>query len=592
VKDFAIKECVVMKRNKIVSFLLMFVMLIGQTTGASATEMELKAKKKITLNKKKVKLKVGQRIKLKANKKVKWISKNKKIATVSAKGVVKAKKVGRVKIVAKKGKLKAVCLVNVVKKSSDGRAFYKQLEADCPLALVDIEDAKIGKTIRFGEYEQDGYKKNGKEPIRWRVLDKKDDKLFVQSEVILDMQPYNDKQTKVTWETCSVRSWLNDEFFTQAFNEDEQKRIFTTRNVNTGYSGYISYADGGNSTEDKVFLLSWEELNKYYEEDEYPDDGQIKSPVTYASYFARQKGATEYDEDHSGSSSWILRNSSIYNEGVMFITWYYFADDGKAVSSKDGIRPAMWITNGTENVSQTIYEPVAVEPEKEVQNVPAIENQIIPFEQVTKENVKEGDVITFGEYWQSDNNNDGIADKNDAKEPIQWRVISIDKDKGQLYVMSEKGLDCQPFHNEKRKISWESCSLREWLNNEFVNSAFSVDEQKKILITDNAAVQDKVFLLSYDEVVFKYKFAGPENKDLYRRCQATEYCKAQGAWVGINEGRKGNCFWWLRTMASFDNKAELVSPFGEIVLAFWGEGDIINEKDNAVRPAMRLSLKG
>lgn len=33
------------------------------------------------------------------------------------------------------------------------------------------------------------------------------------------------------------------------------------------------------------------------------------------------------------------------------------------------------------------------------------------------------DCVYFGNYWQDDTNGDGLANKNDAKKPIKWRVL-------------------------------------------------------------------------------------------------------------------------------------------------------------------------
>ena len=70
----------------------------------------------------------------------------------------------------------------------------------------------VGETIVFGAYEQDNDTSNGAEPIEWSVLAKEDDRILVISQYALDCQPYNKKNESVIWETCSLRSWLNDIF--------------------------------------------------------------------------------------------------------------------------------------------------------------------------------------------------------------------------------------------------------------------------------------------------------------------------------------------------------------------------------------------
>ena len=73
-------------------------------------------------------------------------------------------------------------------------------------------DKKVGHYVSFGKYEQDNNTSNGKEKIEWLVLEVKDGKALVISKYALDCKPYNTSSTNVTWETCSLRNWLNNDF--------------------------------------------------------------------------------------------------------------------------------------------------------------------------------------------------------------------------------------------------------------------------------------------------------------------------------------------------------------------------------------------
>ncbi len=129
--------------------------------------------------------------------------------------------------------------------------------------ITDIADAKKGSIITFGSYEQDGNIDNGKEPIRWIVLSRTDTELFVLSKYGLDIHAYNDEETKVTWRTCSLRKWLNNDFYNEAFEYAEKKQIKKTKLKNGNNPEYGT--KGGKTTKDKVFVLSWEEIeNKSY----------------------------------------------------------------------------------------------------------------------------------------------------------------------------------------------------------------------------------------------------------------------------------------------------------------------------------------
>ena len=134
---------------------------------------------------------------------------------------------------------------------------------------------EVGDYIIFGCYEQDNNFENGAEPIEWQVLDVQDGKAFIVSRFVLDSKEYQIGEwwTEATWETCSLRKWLNDDFLKSSFSLDEQNIILSCELENTdSYSG----ADGGNNTEDKIFLLSVEEAEKYfsseYERDCWPTD--------------------------------------------------------------------------------------------------------------------------------------------------------------------------------------------------------------------------------------------------------------------------------------------------------------------------------
>ena len=85
-----------------------------------------------------------------------------------------------------------------------------------------------GSTIMFGHYEQDSIISNGKESIEWLVLEVENNRAFLISKYILDAQPYNDVQAEVSWETCTLRAWMNNTFLNEAFSPAEQAAIVTT----------------------------------------------------------------------------------------------------------------------------------------------------------------------------------------------------------------------------------------------------------------------------------------------------------------------------------------------------------------------------
>ena len=112
------------------------------------------------------------------------------------------------------------------------------------------------------------------EPIKWRVLSVEGDDAFLMADQNLDCRQYNEKQMRTTWERCTLRSWLNgygedqnslkqnyseDNFLNNAFTETERNAIMTVPVENT--RNPIYFTDGGNNTVDRVYLLSYDELN-------------------------------------------------------------------------------------------------------------------------------------------------------------------------------------------------------------------------------------------------------------------------------------------------------------------------------------------
>lgn len=94
----------------------------------------------------------------------------------------------------------------------------------------------------------------------WYVLDKVDGKSLLLSEKVLEMRPYNDVDEAMTWETCSLRAYLNGEFY-NSFPAEERAKIAEVTNQNRANAKYA--ISGGNDTVDKVFLLSLEEAELY-----------------------------------------------------------------------------------------------------------------------------------------------------------------------------------------------------------------------------------------------------------------------------------------------------------------------------------------
>lgn len=200
-------------------------------------------------------------------------------------------------------------------------------ETTDPLAILEE-----GNIFAFGSYEQDGNTHNGPEDIEWIVLEKQEDRILVISRQILDCQSYHRQWDSVTWETCSIRSWLNSTFYNAAFEKEEQERILTTA-VHTEPNPKFSIS-GGRDTEDKLFFLSLGELNRYF----YSDDGRMCRATQYALNQNAYEGAT-------GGSWWLLRTPGDKTSKVMSVNsdGSIDHDGGDVTSTRSGVRPVMWL---------------------------------------------------------------------------------------------------------------------------------------------------------------------------------------------------------------------------------------------------------
>ncbi len=212
----------------------------------------------------------------------------------------------------------------------------------------------IGNYYTFGKYEQNNNLSDGKEDIKWLILDKQDDKVLLVSEYALDCKKYNEKYADVTWETCSLRKWLNDNFLKSSFSEQEQSQIALTTLENKANSE--TNTPGGNNTDDKIFLLSEEEYNKYSENGLL----YICDPTDYAVANGGfiSDGSGEDGAANKGSTMWWLRTPGFYQSSAMLIITDGLKKDGAPVNSiwveNDDeeielgytVRPAMWVTVG------------------------------------------------------------------------------------------------------------------------------------------------------------------------------------------------------------------------------------------------------
>lgn len=232
-------------------------------------------------------------------------------------------------------------------------------------------------------------------------------------------------------------------------------------------------------------------------------------------------------------------------------------------------------------------------------------DEIEKIEEIKKQkgvNLDELDTIRFGKYQQNENN---VSD-------IEWIVLEKKGDKALL--MSKYILDCKIFDKKKDCISWEKCSLRKWLNKDFINKAFSKGEQELIVETNlnnnfnskwentkGSVTKDKLFCLSTTEIENYYKDE-KKNKNYYLNkflaTRATPYTVINSniyIFAERNEWYVGNSYFWTRSTSKIVNNnnkivvGSLIMPVNED--GTFAGGWVSNSDYIGVRPVMWVKIK-
>lgn len=510
------------------------------------------------------------------------------------------------------------------------------------------------------------------EPVQWRVLSNINDELFVMAEKILATRAFN--VYNGTWETCTIRTWLNNDFYNTAFSSTEQTKIRTSTVVNNDNPWYGT--DGGNDTNDKLFLLSSSDVtNPAYGFGPASISSGDPARRAQGSDFAKSGGLlVENDGYYIGDAGWWLRTPGYYAYDACYVTAGFFdANFYKDVSTKYiGVRPAfkMDITYqqtfdaaGGSGSASSRMEPGATLTAPAVTRagftfagwspeVPATvpEADATYTAQWISNALTTGDTIEFGSYPQTRVTDAGlIAALNDLVgphnttityggskyqavilseyksfwagttgsvsnsnqpingyyvgniywfkiEPIQWRVLS--NTNGELFVVAQNILDSREYHLLFNNVTWETCTLRSWLNDDFYSAAFNLTEQARIktsaLINDDNPwygteggnlTNDKLFLLSYGDVMTPaLGFGSGTGGDTARQAWGSDYAKCQG--LGVSDTGE----WRLRSPGNVGNWAGEVRFLGDLYFEGGSSGDGVHTTYVGVRPAFKMDL--
>lgn len=195
---------------------------------------------------------------------------------------------------------------------------------------------QIGDMIHFGNYD-------------WRVLDVQNKRALIISEYIIEHRPYHDAYVDITWADCSLRKYLNHDFYGE-FSESDQAKIISVTNKNLDNQWYGT--NGGSDTADSIFLLSIEEATCKYFGD---SSALLYSPKKNKRYWFERK-----DENNSKRTAstkkgiwwWWLRSPGrvgvkaayVHGDGNIGIQGNNILkgniSDGRCTG---GVRPALWL---------------------------------------------------------------------------------------------------------------------------------------------------------------------------------------------------------------------------------------------------------
>ena len=508
------------------------------------------------------------------------------------------------------------------------------------------------------------------EPLTWTVLDPEEG--YVMSNIAIDAQAYenfsyydpdsfdsasgpmvyNGKDCKYLandWSKCSLREWLNRDFFNTAFTAEEKAQIGKTYLNNN--NSFNSSLDGA-GTFDKIFTISfYDAINSDYGFDEDGSRSDL-ARVRPATDYAMCQGAEVVSYTGGNIPYWWLRTTGLYGAfafGVAPGGWIVSSGGGYYnVNRTDmGVVPAFKFNPKTPTLAKGSKIEFGSYPQSEVTDADEVakleadsENYLwVSYKYYsgtgnsTDGEMEPGDfmlykdfysggemfrAVTFSEYRPGtggglkgdvfSNQKDNDYHPNNVYyfkyEPLTWRVL--DPDEG--YIMCDNAIDSQSYQNfvirKDGKLynskdftnyvsDWETCSLRQWLNKTFYNTAFSREEKMLIgttFLENNSPdgtwfgtdTGDKIFILSFDDVINSaYGFDPSKSEfDEARKLKGTDYSKCQGVYIS-----QGYPHWWLRTPGDAET-VYLVSSYGWAAL---GQG--VYGTGVGVVPALKLNPK-
>ena len=241
------------------------------------------------------------------------------------------------------------CLLSAYESKIEPPTNFKCKNNQC--STIQATEAKkqceVGDILEFGSYPY--YEEGTEKPIEWQILEKYEDgTALILTRNVIDNISYNDRLEETSWETSSIRKWLNEYFYNKAFSLNEKKLIKET---------YL-HEEG---TKDRIFMLSREEAEKYFTatpektlflapiKQEYPYYSKNQSRSAYPTPYAKNKenkGKKLYTNNYTGGTCWWWLRSFNKDSRASFSCIYYGGEMSfcLADSNSTGVRPALTIS--------------------------------------------------------------------------------------------------------------------------------------------------------------------------------------------------------------------------------------------------------
>ena len=508
--------------------------------------------------------------------------------------------------------------------SHGGKRYYREKEGD------------LDKREQHYRYDGSEYHYFEVEPLKWRVIGMEGKKMTLLSDRTIDCLPFHELDESVNWSSSSVRNWLNDGkngFLSRAFGEKERDVLLKSVNENKPNPSFGT--SSGSTTEDYVYLLSNEEVfaseqaDKYgfYAGSGYDDCAKRFTSTAYAKYHGCWWSPVA---PYKGNSFWFMRTSGYTSTNVTYICDFgYIYGMGTTVMCDDaGILPVInidstkWKFDQADEVSSlSIIKTDTGEEKENTCRTDEIDKdkEVVSFgrypqDEVVKEGFKcecEGIIVDKELFnvlkssnWDDKVIIDGseyekIGDRYFKVQPIKWKVLTVKDGKSLLFPV--KSLDCVPYNQSLEDSVWSECTLREWLNNDFLSKAFAeeidkicevkIDNERNFYFNTSCGEEsnDKVFLLSEKEVFSSslasdYGFSCSDAiADENRQIKPTRYAEARGVWSSPSNG---GAIWMLRTNGYNASNAVYVDDCGYI----YNRGMPVTCKDAGLMPALWARL--